>query len=45
MKIGGVSSIEDDVPEVALADAYEPEIEEYDSLKAFREEGNVAVPE
>ena len=45
LKIGGVSSIEDDVPEVALADAYEPEIEEYDSLKAFREEGNVAVPE
>ena len=42
MKIGGVFSTEDDIPEDDVI-VFEPQIVEYDSFEKFKAEGNVAV--
>ena len=42
-KAGGVFSVEDDIPEEAVVEEYEPQIEEYDSLEAFRAQSQVVV--
>lgn len=43
LKAGGVFSIEDDIPEDAVMEEYEPEVEEYDSLETFLEESEAAI--
>lgn len=43
LKIGGVFSTEDDIPEDAVIELLEPQIVEYDSFERFLAEGNVTV--
>lgn len=47
LKAGGAFSVEDDFPEEAVYEEYEPEFEEYDSLEAFREQSGavIAIPD